>query len=121
MKACTEGDIHLIDGADDYQGRVEVCHNNVWGTVCDDHWSINDGRVTCRQLGLRFVGVVSNAYFGQGRGQIWLDSLSCLGSETRLVDCRHDGFGVHDCGHYEDAGVICEGKQKNSRESFSNA
>ncbi|XP_065914887.1 uncharacterized protein [Dysidea avara] len=105
VEACTEGDIRLVGRVhtNDHEGHVEVCHNSVWGTVCDNSWDSNDGRVACRQLGLGFVDVVS---FGQGTGQIWLDNLSCLGSETRLVDCHHNGFGVHNCGHY--AGVICE-------------
>ena len=107
---CYEGDIRLANGASNYQGRVEVCHSNVWGTVCDDGWSSNDGRVVCGQLGLRFDRVVSYGYFGSGTGQIWLDDLSCTGSETRLIDCRSNGFGNHDCDHSEDAGVFCEGK-----------
>ena len=90
---------------------MELCHNNVWGTVCDDYWSSNDGIVACRQLGLRFVAVTSYAYFGRGTGQIWLDNLHCTGSETQLIYCRHNGFGAHNCGHYEDAGLFCEGNQ----------
>jgi len=111
VEACLEDDVRLVDGANDYQGRVEVCHNRVWGTVCDDNWGSSEGRVACRQLGLRFVDVVYNAYFGPGGGQIWLDDVSCVGSETKLVYCSHNGFGNHNCRHYEDAGLICEGKQ----------
>ncbi|XP_065913717.1 scavenger receptor cysteine-rich domain-containing group B protein-like isoform X2 [Dysidea avara] len=109
-ETCTEGDIRLVGSVrtNDHEGRVELCHNNVWGTVCDDHWDSNEGRVVCRQLGLTFVDVVYSAYFGRGTGWILLDDLFCSGSETRLIDCRHGGFGVHGCGHHEDAGVICE-------------
>ena len=42
-----------------------------------------------------------------GTGQIVLDNLQCIGTESRLIDCRHNGLGSHDCSHSEDAGVRC--------------
>ena len=49
---CTHGDIRLVGtGTSSSRGRVEVCVNNRWGTVCDDSWSTIDARVACRQLG----------------------------------------------------------------------
>ena len=48
--------------------------------------------------------------FGQGRGAIFLDDVRCNGTEPGLTTCRNPGVGVHDCGHSEDAGVVCRGK-----------
>ena len=52
---CTQGAIRL-QGGTAMQGRVEVCNNNVWGTVCDDFWGAPDAQVACRQLGFSATG-----------------------------------------------------------------
>ena len=49
---CEEGEVRLADGPHNSSGRVELCHDGEWGTVCDDRWSSNEARVVCRQLGL---------------------------------------------------------------------
>ena len=56
LTGCTEGDVRLLEGSTSLEGRVEVCKNNGWGTVCDDGWGKSDATVVCRQLGLSVAG-----------------------------------------------------------------
>ncbi|XP_035670251.1 deleted in malignant brain tumors 1 protein-like [Branchiostoma floridae] len=100
-------DLRLIGGSGDHEGRVEVFQEGEWGTVCDDAWGQENAEVVCRQLG--FPGAVqatTEASFGQGTGQIWLDDVECSGNESRVQNCSHGGWGSHNCGHEEDAGVV---------------
>ena len=53
---CTHGSIRLVDGSSNMEGRVEICFNGIWGTICDDIWDVREARVTCRQLGNQMGG-----------------------------------------------------------------
>ncbi|XP_013397946.1 neurogenic locus notch homolog protein 2 [Lingula anatina] len=92
-----------------YGGRVEVNHDGVWGTVCDDYWDNTDAKVFCKSVNLPYSNAVAalSAYFGQGSGRIWLDDVSCSGLEPDIGSCRHSGWGNQNCDHSEDAGVLC--------------
>lgn len=61
---CSDGDVQLVGGANEYEGRVEICINRAWGTVCHSnsyynryyYWDVTDARVICRQLGHQELG-----------------------------------------------------------------
>uniref|UniRef100_A0A8C1GDU2 SRCR domain-containing protein n=1 Tax=Cyprinus carpio TaxID=7962 RepID=A0A8C1GDU2_CYPCA len=87
------------------RGRVEVFHDNVWGTVCDDSFDSVDALVVCKMLGFqRATNVFTD---GAGTGRIWLDELRCTGNEKSIFDCPHAGMGVNNCSHNEDVGISC--------------
>ena len=100
--------LRLADGYRDGEGRVELFRDGHWGTVCDDYWDINDAQVVCRELGYsRALLAPGTALFGEGNGHIWLDNVHCVGNETSIENCQHNGWNSHNCHHYEDASVIC--------------
>nr|XP_060631504.1 macrophage receptor MARCO isoform X1 [Anolis sagrei ordinatus]XP_060631511.1 macrophage receptor MARCO isoform X1 [Anolis sagrei ordinatus] len=95
--------VRLIGGV--RRGRIEIQHNGVWGTICNDDWDAKDGIVICRMLGFQNVVEVFTA--SPGSGQIWLDDVHCTGKENTIVSCPKRIWGQHNCGHNEDAGVEC--------------
>lgn len=100
--------LRLVNGTDRCSGRVEYLHDGAWGTVCDDEWDIRDAQVVCRAMDCGTAQTAkSAAFFGQGSGDIWMDDVRCLGNETTLVHCQRNSFGDNNCGHGEDASVIC--------------
>ncbi|XP_038068391.1 scavenger receptor cysteine-rich domain-containing group B protein-like isoform X2 [Patiria miniata] len=97
--------LRLVGGSDPSEGRLEIYHNQ-WGTVCDDSWGYTDALVACRQLGFTAVG--TSLYSLPGASvPILLDEVRCVGDEGRLAECPHNGWGVHNCGHYEDVAIRC--------------
>ena len=44
---CDNGELRIIDG----NGRIEVCFDDTWGTVCSDFWGNPDAAVACSELG----------------------------------------------------------------------
>lgn len=100
--------VRLVDGMDQFSGRIEVLYNDTWGTVCDDGWSLQDASIVCKQLLFGEARqAVSGAHFGEGSGPIWLDEVQCSPGAASLSNCLHNSLGATDCQHSEDAGVVC--------------
>ena len=55
---CRTGQLRLVGGNIPNEGRVEICIDNEWGTVCDNGWSSTDATVVCRQLGYSIQGQI---------------------------------------------------------------
>ena len=134
---CTDNgrDVRLVDGTTLHEGRLEVCVNSSWITVCDENWKYRNVRVVCRQLGYREEGkdsesiyrlnklailklfcalliagrAIYGSYFGQGAGLTVLYNVTCLGNETKLLNCPHLGLPVGNCSvnHNRDISVRC--------------
>ena len=108
VSAQQNADVRLVGGDTSAEGRVEVFYDGTWGTICDDSWHLRDANVVCQQLGFeKAERVWFRAEFGEGTGPIWLDQMNCNGGESSVLECGHNGWGVHDCQHREDASVRC--------------
>ena len=57
---CSNGDIRLAGGLTPNEGRVEICYQNIWGTVCDNRWDAREAMVVCRQLNFTIIGKCLN-------------------------------------------------------------
>lgn len=53
---CTNGTVRLTDGSTQYEGRVEICYNGVWGSICDSNWTPVEANIVCKSLGYQPYG-----------------------------------------------------------------
>ena len=101
-------ELRLSGGSIPNEGRVEVKLNGFWGSVCDTNWNINTANVACRQLGyMNALETNPSAYFGEGKTPHTLHGANCIGNETRLKNCEHQGVSIDDDTHHGDVGVVC--------------
>lgn len=79
-------EIRLANGNTPYEGRIEVRHHGIWGTVCDDDFSNAAATVICRSLGFGGRALAKkDGYFGPGEGPIWLDEVSSSGLKNNSL------------------------------------
>lgn len=109
--------IRLAEGNIPSSGRVEIYHENQWGTICNDNFDNVDGTVVCRQLG--YTKLKQHLSGNQGKGMIWLDEVNCSSTHVRLSDCGSRGWGITDCHHSDDVSIVCEGKSTKCCDSCS--
>ena len=110
LSSCGDGDIQLVGGESEREGRVEICYNGVWGTVCaDSSWNEVNANAVCQQLGITYQRAlpINDSHFGAGDGPILLENLWCSEEHSNLSQCVDFMYigGRHHCEHT--AGVIC--------------
>ena len=110
--ACVE--VRLNGGRDPREGRLEVFHNGTWGSVCSSSVygsGINNAaaRLVCNMLGFGHKGRPIRYNRGlYAPGQTWLNSIRCNGTEKRISECVHSGWGIGQCSNSEGLqGVSC--------------
>ena len=104
-----ERGVILVGGSVPSEGSVRICHNNEYRSVCDDFFTHRGAGVACRQLGYATGVPTYRSHFVGNAGPVsyWLDDVDCRGTEANLGDCPHPGWGLHNCGANERAGVMC--------------
>ena len=109
---CTQDSIRL-QGGTNTSGRVEICHNNIWGSVCGFYnWGHANSQVACRELGLPFTGATPFmvSALPVGTQVSWLSYVRCVGTENNLFNC-HVQLNEINCYLFQYVGVSCqEGK-----------
>ncbi|KAB0386897.1 hypothetical protein FD755_001853 [Muntiacus reevesi] len=107
---CGKEIVRLVGGPGRCKGRLEVKHQEQWGTVCKAGWNLSAAKVVCRQLGCGKATLTKKCCNKdtQGEGLIWLSSVSCSGQEENLHYCLSGLEGNNNCTHDEDTWVECE-------------
>ena len=133
---CKHGSVQLVGTGAVSFGRVEVCINGVWSTICDHHWTVTEASVICSQLGFYKQGLIK-AFHNQmmmsttvkiavkclsntGAEAItgsFIDSvqpfgiykLKCTGNEESIWECMYDLQTDSTCKQSDDASVHCKG------------
>ncbi|XP_051632294.1 deleted in malignant brain tumors 1 protein-like isoform X1 [Manacus candei] len=100
--------LRLVNGSHRCAGRVELLHLDRWGGVCAGGWSHEAAQVVCRYLGCGTA--LRGAEFGTP-GQVWLDQVSCQGTEKNLGECRTSPWAQRTCEGGRAAGVVCSGAE----------
>ena len=114
-------------GATHNEGRLEIFHDDEWGTVCDDFFGRRDAKVACKQMD--YTGAeayLTDVAVAPGR-RFWLDDVNCMGNEARLTECFYNSdvrnsssrtspqWGIANCIPSEQVGVRCTASRHGPR------
>ncbi|GIM06436.1 hypothetical protein Vretimale_10756 [Volvox reticuliferus] len=107
------GEVRLMDSVGRIMydtGRLEICLNGQWGTVCGIDFGHKEAQVACRHHGFatgRVVPTIAPNPYGLGtlRQPINMQDVNCTGNEDRLTQCDYSPRGS--CSHVNDVAILC--------------
>ncbi|XP_070685411.1 scavenger receptor cysteine-rich type 1 protein M130-like [Pempheris klunzingeri] len=97
--------VRLVDGNSLCSGRLEVKSDQLWSSVCEDDFDLQDAEVVCRELGCGAPSVLQGALYGEGEAPVWTKEFLCDGRESALLDCR--SWDRNSCSSGKAAGLTC--------------
>ena len=90
------------------KGTVEIYNNGRWRLICSDGWDTHDATIICQETNLGTNGNATQMTYNRAE-TVWLSGVNCIGNESQLSFCPHNGIGVvEDCEFV--AGVECFSK-----------
>ena len=104
--------IRLAGGRSLSKGRLEVYHGNRWGTVCNNSFAMAAAHVACRELGFTSAKAITSQRYPidpKQEHRIWLDGVSCRGTESSLLACKHSPWNENECYYGQDVEIECSG------------
>ena len=124
---CIDDTVRLSGSTVKYAGRVEICIETRWTSLCDQSWDFKDAQVVCRELGYSPFGIATatlcsgiklfyctgavptyNCYT-KDQLSFGITDINCTGLEEHLVNCSHSNAVLYNCNSCDDAGVVCQG------------
>ena len=111
VAGCDDGDLRLNTSDTQYSGRVEMCRDSVWTSLCGQNWDLKAAQVACKDLGYSSYGAVPTyGCYTEGQLSFGITSINCTGSESALFNCAHNNLTLYNCQSNNSAGLICQGK-----------
>lgn len=96
------------------EGRLEVYHEDQWGLVGHHQWKPINGEVVCKSL--RCGDHVKSGHLDHNYKNLpslttfWMDEIKCNGTESKLWDCKFNGWNITKCQKENYVSVICSGE-----------